>query len=753
MSEITQIQPAVRTSARGLPLTQARRLAILFFFSGFAALLYQLVWQRSLFRILGVNIEAVTVVVTAFMVGLGLGSLAGGVLSKRIGGRAVLLLALIETATGVFGLFSLPVFDAAGSLAVGAPLAVTALVALALVLVPTLLMGATLPVLVAHAARVSGLTGHAVGQLYFINTIGAAAACLAGALAIFPFLGMTGSVWLAAAINAGVAVFALRLHREGGPGAEASVKIKHKAAHPDAARPMRFGIILALGAMGGFVSLSHEIFFVRVMSFASGGLANAFALTLGCFLVGIASGSRAAGDMHALAPAAQARRIRDELALAVIAGFAFLPVLNWLGASRPVVLGVTLAGAFVVARAWGLLLPFLAERGVAADEDAGAGVSWLYAANIAGSACGGILTGFILMDALGLAGIAQVLGLISLAAAGVFAIAARAGWRDARMACAGIFALAACAALPGLSAGIYDRLLQREDAAAAHAVTEVVENRSGIIAVTADGTLYGNGMYDGRFSTDLVNDTNGILRPFALSLFHAAPKRVLMIGLASGSWARVIASHPQVESLKVIEINPGYAELAFRHAPTASLRGDPKIEFIDDDGRRWLRAHAEEKFDMIVVNTTYHYRANSTNLLSAEFLRLVAEHLLPGGVHFYNSTMSARVQATGCAFAPDGLRFTNHMALAGAPMPVDFARWRAVLLDYRIDGARVIDLSKPDHREKFDEIMGLEAGWKSGGGLDGAMEPCGGVLKRAGGKRPVTDDNMGTEWRAPLGLE
>ena len=85
-----------------------------------------------------------------------------------------------------------------------------------------------------------------------------------------------------------------------------------------------------------------------------------------------------------------------------------------------------------------------------------------------------------------------------------------------------------------------------------------MENRSGIVTVDTDGTVFGNGMYDGKFNTDLKTDRNGIVRPYALSLFHAEPRDVLMIGLSSGSWAQVIASNPAVASLTVIEINPGY---------------------------------------------------------------------------------------------------------------------------------------------------------------------------------------------------
>ena len=99
-----------------------RVLCVLFFFSGFPALIYQLTWQRALFRIFGVNIESVTIVVTAFLLGLGFGSLLGGVLSKWRAIPLLPLLAAIELLTGAFGLVSLGIFDKVGALASGLPL-------------------------------------------------------------------------------------------------------------------------------------------------------------------------------------------------------------------------------------------------------------------------------------------------------------------------------------------------------------------------------------------------------------------------------------------------------------------------------------------------------------------------------------------------------------------------------------------------------------------------------------------------------
>src|SRR5262245_34913810 len=110
---------------------QTRVLCVLFFLSGFPALIYQLTWQRALFLIFGVNIESVTIVVTAFMLGLGFGSLAGGWLSKRRAIPLLPLLAGIEFLTGAFGLISLAIFDRVGELVIGLPLTVTAAAALA----------------------------------------------------------------------------------------------------------------------------------------------------------------------------------------------------------------------------------------------------------------------------------------------------------------------------------------------------------------------------------------------------------------------------------------------------------------------------------------------------------------------------------------------------------------------------------------------------------------------------------------------
>ena len=178
----------------------------------------------------------------------------------------------------------------------------------------------------------------------------------------------------------------------------------------------------------------------------------------------------------------------------------------------------------------------------------------------------------------------------------------------------------------------------------------------------------------------------------------------------------------------------------------ASILRNPKVNIITDDGRRWLSHHPERRFDAIVSNTTWNFRANATNLLSAEFLELAKRHLNPNGIMFYNTTESDRVQRTACLKFAYGARFTNHMIVSEAPIDWNFARWRGTLESYTIDGVKQFDAKSPSDRALLDSLTSAD---RSGQHL---IEGCPDILARTAGRPPVTDDNMGTEWRYYLGL-
>jgi spermidine synthase len=456
-----------------------RVLCALFFLSGFPALIYQLTWQRALFGIFGGGRESVTILIATFMLGLGLGSLAGGGLSKHRNIPLLPLMAAIELMTGTVGLASLQIFDSLGALSVGPTAAAAA--ALALVIVAALPMGAILPLLVSHLVRGSGHVGNAVGRLYFINMLGAAAACLACLVLLFPivlpFVGIQGAVYMAAAINAAVALGALAFHWR-----DRRDPIGTSGEGPAAfvlGKPM-LGLVplLSLAAAGGFVALSYEIFFFRTVSYATGSGSIAFAATLGALLVGLAAGARRAGDnCTALTRDGAMRRAVGALMKANLLGLLFLPLIDhlaWLGRG---IIGVAILMVYLVARLWGTLLPYLAELGVAADGHAGMRTGLLYLANSSGAAAGVIFTGFVLMDRLGLVatGAALVLAGLCCAVLLISALTMPRSEKILRASLAGALGLLAVMVIPPWSARVLEHL---QWIGASHAEPlQAVENR------------------------------------------------------------------------------------------------------------------------------------------------------------------------------------------------------------------------------------------------------------------------------------
>ena len=186
------------TSITGVPVGVVYGV---FLVSGVSALIYQLVWQRSLLTIYGSNIESVAMVVSAFLVGLGIGSILGGIVSKKPSRPLLLIFACVEILIGAYGLVSLRLFDMVGRNTTGGATLETGLWCFSLILVPTLLMGSTLPLLVAHQVNTSRNVGHSVSMLYFVNTLGAAIGAFLAAFVILGCLGLQGSVAVAVILN------------------------------------------------------------------------------------------------------------------------------------------------------------------------------------------------------------------------------------------------------------------------------------------------------------------------------------------------------------------------------------------------------------------------------------------------------------------------------------------------------------------------------------------------------------------------
>jgi len=176
-------------------------LLAVFFVSGFSALAYQVGWQRLLFAAIGVDIESITIIVSVFMLGLGLGALLGGKLAEYAPHKIILFFAVAEAGIGLFGLVSPTIIPALGEALTGSSRGMVALAVYLFLAFPTLLMGATLPMLVEYVDRKLDNVGVSIGQLYFINTLGAALGAFATGFILFVFLDINQTIYAAASAN------------------------------------------------------------------------------------------------------------------------------------------------------------------------------------------------------------------------------------------------------------------------------------------------------------------------------------------------------------------------------------------------------------------------------------------------------------------------------------------------------------------------------------------------------------------------
>jgi spermidine synthase len=363
-------------------------------------------------------------------------------------------------------------------------------------------------------------------------------------------------------------------------------------------------------------------------------------------------------------------------------------------------------------------------------------------ANILGSTAGPLVTGFLLLDRWTLQQNVFFLSLLCLVLGGVTALGVPS--RRVRLTAGGAaaaMAIAMTAVYPPLFGRVLERLhfhkslLTRPDD---FNFKYTVQNRSGIIAVAADKNgdiIYGGGVYDGRFNLDPVLDSNGIRRAFMIAALHPAPADMLEIGLSSGSWTWVEAAHRGVTHLTVVEINPGYFSLIEKYPDHRGILTDPKIRYQVDDGRRWLKRHPDLKFDVILMNMTYHWRSNATSLLSREFLELCKSHLKEGGIFYFNPTGSEDVLRTAAAVFKYVTTY-GFVAASDRPFAMTIDERRENLRRFEAQGKPILDGGHPITAALLEELARSD------------LHDMGDELRRRPDLRVITDDNMVPEFKS-----
>ena len=187
--------------------------------------------------------------------------------------------------------------------------------------------------------------------------------------------------------------------------------------------------------------------------------------------------------------------------------------------------------------------------------------------------------------------------------------------------------------------------------------------------------------------------------------------------------------------------------MLFRSPEVAPLLTNRKLKIVVDDGRRWMSANKDRRFDVILMDTVQHWRSNATNLLSVEMLTMARQMLKPGGVIYYNTTYSDDAQLTGVTLFRYALRFGPFLAVSDTPLQLDEARFRRILMAYQLDGKPVLDPADARSGPRLEQLAGYLRTQDETGDQHLAVEGAGSIRRRTQYARVITDDNMASEWK------
>jgi spermidine synthase len=645
-----------------------------FLVSGAAGLIYEIVWSKQLTYLLGSSLQSVAMVTAAFLGGLALGARLLGTPLAR-GRDPALRYAQLELAVALAGVALLPLLrslDApVGQLyrALGGESAAFAgarlVLLFGLLVPPAALMGATLPVLVARCER--GAIGAGLAWLYAVNTLGAVAGSLLAGFLLMPRLGLGGATVVAAALNlfASLTAFVFAA-RDAGGRAPVPAPVP-TAVPPLLAPPARFGLGV-LFAASGFAALALQLAWVRLYGLVLGSSVYSFAAVLGVYLAGIALGSAACAPLltrFGAVPAFAALQLGIAASAAVgMHGYAGLPramleIGERSGASWTSLLlaqlGLVLPVLLVPCVLLGAVFPLAARLLQAGGSGAATGSA--YALNTLGTIAGSLLSGFVLLPALGVEGVVRLAVALSLGS-GLASLLLPGVRRPRLAASAGLGALALAAVVAAITAPRWDPVLMSlgtyrpfharnllasfqaaggvgdptRELAAAQRVLFYREGINASVLVASD--LEGSRRWL-RVGGKIDASTGDMLTQVMLGLLPAAMcdsgARTLVVGHGSGftAAAALIGGAGRTD---IVELEPAViAGSRLFHESGGDPLDDPRVTLHLEDARTLL-AHGGGRYGLVISEPSNPWIAGVNNLFTVDFYRRVRARLADDGV-------------------------------------------------------------------------------------------------------------------------
>jgi predicted membrane-bound spermidine synthase/tetratricopeptide (TPR) repeat protein len=603
-----------------------------FFFSGAAGLIYQVVWTRMLTQIFGNTTYAIATVLSAFMAGLAIGSYLFGKIADR-GKNDFLLYGILEAGVGIYGfavpwIFAIarkiygPIFGLNDSYPFAFNL-VLFFLSFILLVFPTLLMGATLPVLSRSFVRNFAQFGRRVGDLYATNTLGAVIGCAAGGFLLIPTLGMRATVYTAAAVNLVIAALILVVDRlrdkESLEFAPQTAVAEAKETEGETAPAWLPWVLLIAFGLSGFASLIYENAWTRALTLVIGSSIYSFTTMLVTFLIGLSLGgfiyARFLGNREARLSTFGLIELWVGLAaVATIPLFERLPLifvrlLQGFGDTFTVFLYIQIFLSslvmFIPTVLLGMTFPLVARLFTQNLYRVGSGVGNSYAANTVGAVVGAFAGGFILIPNIG------VQNSIIFAAVMNLLIGCLLVWADPRMSIVPRFALGLAVLILAvlvpfrvprwdphiLTSGVtiysdrYEGLPTNSLRLEEMNRDDVLFYREGLTTTVSVHRIPGseyiyfksNGKIDGSYGDALSQ----LMTSYIPMLLHPTAERALTIGLGSGMSAKALATFDTLKEIEVIEIEPAMIQASkfFDRAFVKTDKLPPGVSFPRDDAK------------------------------------------------------------------------------------------------------------------------------------------------------------------------
>jgi spermidine synthase len=664
----------------------------IFFLSGAAALIYEIVWSRYLSLVFGGSHLAVTTVLTVFMAGLALGSYAIG---RRIDGRGRLLrlFGLLELGVGAsallfFGLMQVypPVYVGLAGLAPDSRLYLTTiriLFAVIALVVPTTLMGGTLPVLTAFTARLLQGAGIRLSFLYGCNTIGAVCGAAATGFVMLRSFSMARTLATAMAISLTVGCAALLLQRfvadHGGDGPSAAGQAVPEE-FPAPADPFPFRLVAWGIGVSGFCAMAYEVLWNRILSIAIGASSYGFTLLLMAFLSGIGLGSAVFGIYCRLTDrGGRVRPPASGIALfgtvqvligvsALVATLQFRNLPGYVALLHDFFLDPKSGGdqfqltqlanfvlafsfMFVPAFFMGVAFPLAGSIHCRYRRLVGSAVGELLSFNTIGAILGAGISGYGLIYLLGIQRSLQVIILINIGYGLTVIAAGRLQRRTTRRVGALLLTTLLLPILapkswqlwePGLFA-IYQSN-KPEEYGTPDEIRELLANvtvryyAEGAQSIVSSVQLADTQFFITNGRVEASNDAQDMQCQYVLGhlpmLLNKNPRSVFVLGTGSGMTLGAVSVHPTVEKITLAEIEPGVLGVAKTFGIDNHYilnKPDPRLKVVFNDGRNHLLT-TRDTYDVITADPVHPWFSGAGYLYSTEYFRLAASRLNPGGI-------------------------------------------------------------------------------------------------------------------------